>query len=202
MEDRRTRATHERIKDALLALLSRQRWGDVSVSALCREAGVTRTTFYRHFPNLTSVVDELVDDAFDASRSAAAGLAGTVLDHMELVASFADPAELVGHEGLLPACQRLADDPKYLPLLSDEALAEHVISRVYLIERDNMVPLMMELSGLTRREAELVYLRDLYGTFFMNRALGWRKDELWHRMHILLSRGALAQFDAMRDEEA
>lgn len=201
MVDRRARKTMERIKDALLAQLGSRGFNDISVSALCREAHVTRSTFYRHFQNLADVVDALVDDCFAMSVSAAADSPASTLDNARAVARFESPDELRGRDGLLPACQRLANDEKYLPLLMDESLAEHVIHRIYLSERDNSIPLYMGRGGLTRREAELMFLRDLYRTFFLNRALRWRKDDLWYRMHILVSRASVSEFDAMRSPD-
>lgn len=198
-EDQRSRRTRGCIKDAMLALLASCDFNELSVSELCREAGVTRSTFYRHFANLSEVVDELVDDCFETSRSGArSGGPGGMLDNTRRVAAMTEPDELRTHEGLLPACQRLANDDKYLPLLMDESLAEHVIRRIYQAEVENSVPLYMGRGGLTRQEAELMYLRDLYGTFFLNRALRWRKDDLWYRMHILATRATLCALDSVR----
>ena len=52
--------------------------------------------------------------------------------------------------------------------------------------------------ALTVSEAELMYLRDLYGTFFLNRALRWHKDDYWYRMHILATRATLCALDSVR----
>ena len=134
-EDQRSRRTRGRIKDAMLALLASCDFNELSVSELCREAGVTRSTFYRHFANLSEVVDELVDDCFETSRSGArSGGPGGMLDNTRRVAAMTEPDEL----------------------------------------------------------------RALYGTFFLNRALRWRKDDLWYRMHILATRAALCALDSVR----
>ena len=37
----------------------------ITVSALCREAGVHRGTFYLHYRNTMEVLDELLDDALE-----------------------------------------------------------------------------------------------------------------------------------------
>lgn len=198
-EDQRSRRTKGRIKDALLVLLASRGFNELSVSELCREAGVTRSTFYRHFANLSDVVDELIDACFEvSSRNTRSGVPGGTLDNARRVAAMTEPNELRAHETLLPACQRLANDEKYLPLLMDESLAEHVIHRIYQAEIENSVPLYMGRGGLTRREAELMYLRDLYGTFFLNRALRWHKDDYWYRMHILATRATLCALDSVR----
>ena len=199
-DDARTRFTREALKDALLTLLGEKGFNDISVAELCRRAGVTRATFYRHFVGIMDVVDLLVDDAFDVAnnvRSQNAGLA--LLERLQAVVTLSGPDELRAHESLLPTCQRLANDEKYLPLLMDTALAEHVIHRIYLIEHDSSVPMYMLAGGIRRDEAELLFQRDLYGAFYMNRSLRWRKDDLWYRTQLLICRGILGSLEALRN---
>ena len=66
--ERRAAATRDAIKDAMLELLQRTSFNEISISQLCREAGVGRATFYTHYTGLTDVIDELADDAIDATR--------------------------------------------------------------------------------------------------------------------------------------
>lgn len=198
--DRRSAATRERIKDALLRLLALNGYNDITIAALCREASIPRSTFYRHFANLAVVVDELVDDALETSRRASVGGPGDRLDNLRKVAALTNEGDLRRYEGLLPPCQRVTDDEKFMPLFLDDDLAEHVIHRIYLAERDYSVPLLMGRGALTRQEAELIFLRDIYGTFFINRALRWNKDELWYRMHVLSTRAMLGSMDSLREE--
>ncbi|GAB3595662.1 TetR/AcrR family transcriptional regulator [Microbacterium tumbae] len=46
--DARSRRSQERLRSAVLTLASRTPIADVTASAICLEAGVTRDTFYRH----------------------------------------------------------------------------------------------------------------------------------------------------------
>ena len=199
-DDRRARFTRESLKDALLALLGEKGFNDISVAELCRRADVTRATFYRHFVGIMDVVDLLVDDAFDVAKNIKSENSSlALLERLQAVAALRTPNELREHESLLPTCQRLAHDEKYLPLLMDTALAEHVIHRIYLIEHDSSVPLYMLAGGIRRDEAELLFQRDLYGAFYMNRALRWKKDDLWYRTQLLICRGILGSLDALRN---
>lgn len=199
-DDRRARFTREALKDALLALLGEKGFNDISVAELCRRADVTRATFYRHFGSIMDVVDLLVDDAFDVAKNIKSENAGlALLERLQAVAALRTPNELREHESLLPTCQRLANDEKYLPLLMDTALAEHVIHRIYLIEHDSSVPMYMLAGGIRRDEAELLFQRDLYGAFYMNRALRWKKDDLWYRTQLLICRGVLGSLETLRN---
>ena len=199
-DDRRARFTREALKDALLALLGEKGFNDISVAELCRRADVTRATFYRHFGGIMDVVDLLVDDAFDVAKNIKSENASlALLERLQAVAALRAPNELRKHESLLPTCQRLAHDEKYLPLLMDTALAEHVIHRIYLIEHDSSVPMYMLAGGIRRDEAELLFQRDLYGAFYMNRALRWKKDDLWYRTQLLICRGILGSLETLRN---
>ena len=55
----RSRKTRERLKEALLRLLARRDILDVTVSRLCQEAGVNRSTFYSHYDSIGDLMEEL-----------------------------------------------------------------------------------------------------------------------------------------------
>ncbi len=67
MADKRTLITKTAVKEAMLELLSQTPFNYITVSSLCREAGVGRATFYTHYSGLTDVIDELADDAIQVS---------------------------------------------------------------------------------------------------------------------------------------
>ena len=58
-----TTRTEDAVKQALLKLLARKPLSEVSVSELCREAHISRSTFYEHFGNPGDAYDALVADA-------------------------------------------------------------------------------------------------------------------------------------------
>ena len=54
---------HNSIKDAFLQLLMKKDYMQITITDLCKYAGVSRGTFYAHFGNIGQVVDELFSDA-------------------------------------------------------------------------------------------------------------------------------------------
>lgn len=62
---RRTRAT---LKQALMQLLQRTDWGEITVAAICRRAGVARSSFYEHFTAKADVLDEVFADRMSDVR--------------------------------------------------------------------------------------------------------------------------------------
>ena len=61
------------IARALLGLLEQERYCDISISALCREAGVSRPTFYSLFGSKDDVVAYLLREHWRYSPEAEAG---------------------------------------------------------------------------------------------------------------------------------
>lgn len=62
VDDARYRKCEERIRAALVELLSTRSLTDIGVSELAREAGVSRATFYAHYDNVADVYDQLVQE--------------------------------------------------------------------------------------------------------------------------------------------
>lgn len=112
--DRRAAYTRSVIKEALLALKKSMPFDEITVSALCREAGIHRGTFYLHYRNTMEVLDEVLDDALDNVRDLPSHLSG-------------------GSDGCrcgYPLCRFLRESEKYRPVLMDDALAGHVLDRI------------------------------------------------------------------------
>ncbi len=65
-EDHRVRLTREIIRKALIGLLNEKSVGAISVAELCREAGISRSTFYAHYSTpeeaLESIQAEVVEE--------------------------------------------------------------------------------------------------------------------------------------------
>lgn len=66
--DRCTTYTINTIKDVLLELLKKETFDKITVSNICRQAKITRTTFYLHFSNITDVLDELLKYALQVGE--------------------------------------------------------------------------------------------------------------------------------------
>ncbi len=64
-QKQRHERSRERILDAFLALENRQDIHTLNVSALCEEAGTSRTTFYKYFGSVNDVADSVMDRMLD-----------------------------------------------------------------------------------------------------------------------------------------
>ena len=72
--DRRTRYTINGIKEAFLELINQHSYSQITVAQVCRQAEITRSTFYLHFNNLTDVLNSVLDDALMISQNNAGSL--------------------------------------------------------------------------------------------------------------------------------
>lgn len=196
--DRRAAVTRTVIKDAMIALVKRDGFSKVTVASLCREAGVGRATFYIHYAGLMDVIDELADDAIGAVRHGGTSAYENTVRLADLVRPMEDARELEAYLDLLPICQRVADDPRYRPLFRDDHIAEYIILRILRQEGERVVPEIMADMGLTRLEAENLFLFGVMGAFAVNRSLHWTKDDNWYRVQRLLLTYAHGGYEAVK----
>lgn len=180
--DRRTVMTKGMIKDALLELLQNTAYEKITVTALCRQAEITRATFYLHYNNIDDVLNELLDDALrltelDALHSLAPTLYNRDIENeSNLEETSPDP------DALLPACQRAASNPKYRILFLDESLSHHILKKLYQMQKKQRIPEIVRDYHVTEWEADKIFLFMLHGNFAVNKSLGWNKNADWYHI--------------------
>lgn len=177
--DRRTRYTINVIKEAFLELINDHPYSKITVAQVCRQAEITRSTFYLHFTNLTEVLNAVLDDALMVSQSST----GTLPLSSNLSVDC-----LKKNESLLPTCQRIASESKYRSLLMDPDLSEYIIGRIAKHERAKMVPLIQRRTGLDQQDAETLFSYTLHGSFAINKRHHFIKDDEWYHEVELLNR--------------
>lgn len=188
--DRRTLYTRAVIKDAFLALIASGGWRRLSVTLLCKKAGIARATFYLHYANLDEVLDDVLRDAFQVGDGDIRRVLRQLRQTMKAGTLTAD--------AFLPLCQRAADSPRYRPLLLDEDLPGRILSFLYDTARADVVPLLMESASLTQQEADLLFRFGLQGSFAVNAALRWEKNETWYSMQDLILRFKMGGLEALQ----
>lgn len=197
--DRRTLYTINTVKDALLELLEEQPYEKITVASLCRQAEITRATFYLHFQDIDAVLDALLDEALMVAENAAHEM--SMADRMTALGRLANTGsadDLRRNDHFLSPCQRVADDPKYRAIFQDATLSSYVINRIYKLERDEMIPYLMERCDLSQGDADKLFMMLVFGLFYMNRSLKWSKDNSWYEMQLLAARFMFGGFEALQ----
>lgn len=62
MEDRRITKTKRSLKEAMVNMLSKEDFEHISITELCREAEVSRITFYSHYNDKYALLDDIFND--------------------------------------------------------------------------------------------------------------------------------------------
>ena len=186
--DRRTLYTLGLIKDALLKLVDEESYSKVNIARICREAGITRSTFHVHYSSVTDVLNDVLNDA----------LLLTATNPVPVFAGNGKSLDyLTSNESLVPACQRIGDAGKYQKLLMDPDLSEYIIGRIVVNERDTVLPAVIEKTHLPREDAETLFRYVIHGSFEVHRAHNFVKDEKWPHDVQMLNEFAEAGYERL-----
>ena len=185
--DRRTLYTRQVVKDALLELLESNPYDKINVTMLCRQAEITRATFYLHYADLNEVLDEVIAEALDIAEHSGTMEDFETRDRRLRAVMENGPQAIRGNEKYLAPCQRIADEPKYRSLFMDDSLSYYIIRKMYLAERDMSVPYLEKSCSLSREDADRIFLFVIHGLYYVNRSMKWEKDDAWYRMQYLVN---------------
>ena len=147
--DRRTLYTINAIKEAFLQLKQNKPFNAISITSLCKEAEISRGTFYLHYNNTGELLDELLDEAL-------AKVSG-LLCQLSIVDS--DPAVRCTY----PLGLYLRENPKLHGLFFDDTLTSYIIKKVASLFKDSYLKEMKERSDLTKDQMEALYYFQLSG---------------------------------------
>ena len=160
--DRRVKKTKKQLRLALMDLMSEKTQKQISVRELAERADINRGTFYLHYEDKFALLDELIDEALAA----------------------APPLEGTEARAL---CQRPPANDDYCLLYSDDDAYARVAQRVVERGAEQMVPRIMEKTGLSREDAFLLFVHNVQGNLAVNRLLGWRRGPKFAHAQELLN---------------
>lgn len=187
--DRRTVYTINTIKDAFLKLTQEYSFNKITITQICREAEITRSTFYIHYDSISDLLNEILDDALLSSQ-------------MDTIENYTTNTHyLVGNESLLPACQRIGSSVKYRQLLMDPDLSEYIIGRIMNHERDNFIPAIIKKTGLPKQDAETIFAYVIRGSFAINKAHNFEKNAAWYHDVQLLNSFTEAGYSSLKNKQ-
>lgn len=153
-----------RILEAARGLLLTRPFADLSVDAVMREAGLARTVFYRHYPDLPQIAADLLPDADAPLIDRIEALAGASPD--ELVRAIVDGlvATYAAHGPLLQAIDDAARHDPAVALHLDRALVgPRRLLRSLLATAPHPPPDPAESARLLMA-AQRAYLLDTFGS--------------------------------------
>ncbi|MCM8610365.1 MULTISPECIES: TetR/AcrR family transcriptional regulator [Lactiplantibacillus] len=183
--DRRTIYTVNVIKDSFLELIQDKPYSKISIKEICKVADISRSTFYLHFKSINDVLNTILDDAIKMTSPDYLKISNFSIDYLK------------ENESLIPACQRVGSSEKYRKLLLDPELTEYIVGRIMICERNRVVPAIQEKTGLSKEDAETLFLYTLHGSFVVNRANQFRKNNKWYHDVQLINNFTLNGYNAL-----
>ena len=141
------------ILETLLRMMQDVPYDDVTVSALCRHAGISRGTFYLHYDNLDEALGELID---------------TTLSDGPLDSPYRCIDVSGGYVCPYGICDKVRLHPEYGALLLNESLRGLVTERVTRRSRDAYVREIVRRYDIPPKDAETIFLFQLNGCLAIN----------------------------------
>lgn len=191
--DYRTYITKQLIKESLARLVSTTSFSNITIAALCREAQISRTTFYSHYQHIMNVVDDILADSFTPSTST---LTKEWQALCTLTAKSFEDTNFEEYERVLPACQRLGDNPRYIPIYLDPVLSDYILQKLYEKQKDRYVPFLVKTCQVPTTVAESLLRFVLKGIYAVNQSLRWQRNDEWYRVHYELAKFLVKAFSA------
>ncbi|WP_295260044.1 TetR/AcrR family transcriptional regulator [Veillonella sp.] len=178
----RKEMTRMLLKEGLLSCLKIYPFEDITVTLLCKTAGITRSTFYLHYSNIIEIVDDLVDDAIAYSKP---GMVDN--NNLQTIANTLSAASnsislREAYDSIfdrLPLCQRIIRHKKYLPLFLDDQISEYVLQRIIGSEKDRQGLLMAEALGSSFDVGVSVFVFLVHGLYAVNKEYKWTQSDEW-----------------------
>lgn len=146
----------------------------MTVTAICKQADITRATFYLHYVDIYAVLDEVLTEALEISENEVAP--ETMLAMVLQAGQKADSTAFIKENyAMLPICQRVADHGQYQALFADEDLGPYILQYIFSHQKDSVVPLFQKQFHLDERLAENLYLFLVSGAFAINQHHKWKR---------------------------
>ena len=163
-QDRRIQYTQKAIQDAFLRVKKTKEYNAITVADICREAGISRGTFYAHFSNITEVLDALLDDAL------------ANMDYLREYLSAPQPDTKCAH----PFCRFVRENTEMRCILFDDALGHIVVKKLIDLYKDASIQAIQSRgTALTAQEAEVILYFQINGCFAVSKQYRSLKNEEW-----------------------
>lgn len=162
-----------RMKRAMLNLVSENPFSKVTVSSLCTEAGVGRSTFYAHYSSLMDVVDDCIFDFIFA------------LDFMPSQAKY--PMWNCEPSGK-PMCEFMRSHREYCSLIFDPDLNSHAVELISSCMMPRLTHTLIGKTNIDAVELNVVNTISLTGCLEMIRQNLDKSDEEWAKTKQIIDR--------------
>ena len=163
-QDPRTVQTTVLIKQTLLGMMKKTAFNKVTVSEVCKTAGINRGTFYLHFCDLWAVLEELEEEALQEEPSNESYQCSLTAEHYECPYGI---------------CDKIHTHPEYGVIFFDDSLTAHVIEKIAQQSKDKYVTALVRQLDLTVEQAETIFYFQLNGCLAINKKIYRNGSKNW-----------------------
>lgn len=173
--DRRSCYTMQAIKDAFLEKERKKIFNEISVAEICREAEISRSTFYQYYDNVTDVLEDVLGDI------------GLQCSNPFIIHRLLNTGELscCGKDRL---CEFVRREKKYQGIFLDESLSSKIINALIPdFHCEDPGSLRGEIDA-TDEELKVYYCFQLNGCLSVVRKTLGQSEEAWEKTRQALDR--------------
>lgn len=170
-QDPRTVQTTALIKQTLLGMMKKTAFNKVTVSEVCKTAGINRGTFYLHFCDLWAVLEELEEEALQEEPSNEPYQCSLTAEHYECPYGI---------------CDKIHTHPEYGVIFFDDSLTTHVIEKIAQQSKDKYVTALVRQLDLTVEQAESIFYFQLNGCLAINKKIYRNGSKNWETSRDLI----------------
>lgn len=133
----------KKIKEAFISLHSKEGYDGMTVSSICKEAGISRGTFYAHYGNIPDVLNDVLDEALDCTGK----LWSKYLN--------IDQGNL-RNECAVPFCIFVRENKKYQKILIDDNFSSLIVKKMVDRSFDVYYDYVSAHSELTKEQLKAI----------------------------------------------
>ena len=170
-QDPRTIQTKALIKQTLLETMKKTAFEKITVSELCKIAGINRGTFYLHYCDLWAVLEELEDEALREEPSDEPYQCSLTAERYECPYGI---------------CDKIHTHPEYGVIFFDDSLTGHVIEKIAQQSKDKYVTALVRQLDLTAEQAETIFYFQLNGCLAINKKIYRNGSKNWEASRDLI----------------
>ncbi len=162
--DRRTLYSKKVIREAFLLLKRTKAYNDITVTDICREAEISRGTFYLHYRNTAEVLDEVLEEALSFTRRLEEQLY---------------PHKCANTQCNYPLCQYIRSSQEYRCLFFDDALSSMIVEKIYATHKEDIIRMWENKTKLSQEQLAMIAYFQINGCFAAAKRSANFDDEKW-----------------------
>ncbi len=141
--DKRRLKSRTKIKEAFISLHKREGYDGVTITSICEEAHISRSTFYAHYDNVTGVLEEILDEALQETGSFWA-------KHLDLI------PEKEEKNCKTPFCVFVRENDRYRNIFIDDAFSSLIVKKLVDRSSDMYYKYISGYTKMTREQLRAV----------------------------------------------